>query len=520
MEVSANLSAKQARAMPRRARRRINAIESPIPPPGDAQRLRAWRRRHGRTPYTLFEADGRGPRSQPMYLMHKYWARKDWFAVRACIEHYTRPGEVVLDPFCGSGVTVAEALITGRKAIGVDLNPMATFIAEMVVTPVAEAALDAAFAEVEATVADRILTTYALRGHCERCGEKRLIAWYTVRGGLRAGEYVVAPLCLDCRRLHAERRILPAEARAIEQLERRFDAVVAAEGLWYPREARLYYPDGNRFQQKRIPERFDEHFTPRNLLNAARLFKAIREVGDEGARRALTYAFTSHLACVSAMNGKKVSGSGWMMNRFYVPPDFYDECVWERFCRTFRKLRAAMRQTRALVRSNEARIVCGDATDLSWLDDTSVDYIFTDPPYGDSIDYYELTAFWRCWLGMDMDHRREVVVNPQQGKGAEDFGDMLAAAAREMYRVLKPGRWATVAFQNKDLGIWAQFRRAFSSAGFSLERVVPQPPCRKSFTMAWTELSPKTDVFVHFRRTGEREAQRRLPLDRSLEALV
>jgi len=67
----------------------------------------------------------------PLYLMHKFWARKPHNVVSRYIEYYTNPGDVVLDPFMGSGVTVVEASRLGRKAIGNDLNPVACFIARM-----------------------------------------------------------------------------------------------------------------------------------------------------------------------------------------------------------------------------------------------------------------------------------------------------------------------------------------------------------------------------------------------------
>jgi site-specific DNA-methyltransferase (adenine-specific) len=41
------------------------------------------------------------------------------------IEKFTRPGDVVLDPFCGRGTTPLQACVTGRIGIGVDLNPLA-----------------------------------------------------------------------------------------------------------------------------------------------------------------------------------------------------------------------------------------------------------------------------------------------------------------------------------------------------------------------------------------------------------
>ena len=66
-----------------------------------------------------------------MYLMHKYWARKPHNVVSEYIKNYTKEGDIVLDPFCGSGPTPIEAIKLGRKGIGIDLNPLSTFVTRM-----------------------------------------------------------------------------------------------------------------------------------------------------------------------------------------------------------------------------------------------------------------------------------------------------------------------------------------------------------------------------------------------------
>ena len=62
------------------------------------------------------------------YLIHKYWSRKPANVIRTLVEQYTRPGDLVLDPFCGSGVTLVEAVRLDRRAIGIDLNPTAALL--------------------------------------------------------------------------------------------------------------------------------------------------------------------------------------------------------------------------------------------------------------------------------------------------------------------------------------------------------------------------------------------------------
>ena len=62
-------------------------------------------------------------------------------AARA-ISLLTQPGELVVDPYCGSGTTLLESALLGRRALGVDLNPLAVLIARVKTTPIPEAALN------------------------------------------------------------------------------------------------------------------------------------------------------------------------------------------------------------------------------------------------------------------------------------------------------------------------------------------------------------------------------------------
>src|ERR1041384_77514 len=86
------------------------------------------------------------------YGVHPYFTRRPPNVVRAYLERYSQAGDVVLDPFGGSGVTAIEAFLLGRQAIQNDLNPFANFIAQNIAdtTLSSTAPLRAAFARVEA----------------------------------------------------------------------------------------------------------------------------------------------------------------------------------------------------------------------------------------------------------------------------------------------------------------------------------------------------------------------------------
>ena len=112
-----------------------------------------------------------------IYNMHVYWSKKPHQAIRQYIRHYTKPGDIVLDPFCGSGGTAVSALLDGRKAIAIDRSPAATFIAKNHCTPVDPDELRFAFQKVKQAVQKEIDWLYETR--CDRCGGKAMTG-YTV----------------------------------------------------------------------------------------------------------------------------------------------------------------------------------------------------------------------------------------------------------------------------------------------------------------------------------------------------
>lgn len=60
---------------------------------------------------------------------HAYPARMHGGLARTIIRDFGRPGATLLDPFCGSGTTLVEAMVAGMQGIGVDLNPIALMVA-------------------------------------------------------------------------------------------------------------------------------------------------------------------------------------------------------------------------------------------------------------------------------------------------------------------------------------------------------------------------------------------------------
>src|SRR5436309_11754818 len=92
------------------------------------------------------------------YGVHPYFTRRPANVVRSYVERYSQAGDVVLDPFGGTGVTAIEAFLLGRHAIQNDLNPFANFIAQNIAdtTLSTTVPLRAAFARVEADCREQV----------------------------------------------------------------------------------------------------------------------------------------------------------------------------------------------------------------------------------------------------------------------------------------------------------------------------------------------------------------------------
>ena len=73
---------------------------------------------------------------------YKYPARFSPTFARAAIETFTRPGQLVLDPHVGGGTSLVEARALGRQAVGVDISPLAEFVARVKCIVFSEAELE------------------------------------------------------------------------------------------------------------------------------------------------------------------------------------------------------------------------------------------------------------------------------------------------------------------------------------------------------------------------------------------
>jgi hypothetical protein len=133
----------------------------------------------------------------------------------------------------------------------------------------------------------------------------------------------------------------------------------------------------------------------------------------------------------------------------------------------------------------------GDAGNLSAIPNSSVDFIFTDPPFGGNIFYADASLLWEGWLRSYTDvfaemviHRRSKSARQADGfvfKDIEDYSNDMSSSFKEMFRVLKPGRWAVVEFNNSDGAVFEVIKRGVTDAGFEIANMLLLDKQQRSF---------------------------------------
>jgi hypothetical protein len=111
------------------ARRSLTHVGGKVTLGGDADAAKALAHALDVPPST--EKEGEGPDRAHVHGFHTYPARMHPITARRLVDAFAPRAGRVLDPFCGSGTVLVEAMLAGRHAIGTDLNPLAVELATL-----------------------------------------------------------------------------------------------------------------------------------------------------------------------------------------------------------------------------------------------------------------------------------------------------------------------------------------------------------------------------------------------------
>ena len=130
--------------------------------------------------------------------------------------------------------------------------------------------------------------------------------------------------------------------------------------------------------------------------------------------------------------------------------------------------------------------------------DSSVDYVFVDPPFGSNLYYADLNYLVESWHRVLTDDSYEAIVNEsnENARSLGAYGDAMAACFVEFFRVLKPGRWMTVEFSNSSNEVWLSIQEALSYAGFVVADTRILDKQQQSFQQFAAKNAVKRDLII------------------------
>lgn len=152
--------------------------------------------------------------------------------------------------------------------------------------------------------------------------------------------------------------------------------------------------------------------------------------------------------------------------------------------------------------SAEINVVNASSTSLD-IPDGTIDYVFTDPPFGDFIPYAEINQVNEAWLGALTDQTEEAIISSARGKGIDHYRHLVRAVFAEVSRVLKPAGMATVVFHASKPAVWAALGEAFDANGLAVSKASVWDKIQVSFKQAVHDGGTRHDALFMLRpRTG------------------
>lgn len=241
-------------------------------------------------------------------------------------------------------------------------------------------------------------------------------------------------------------------------------------------------------------------YTPRNFLVMATLWEqANREPEDlRDALRLLLLSYnTTHSTLMTRVVVKReqqdfvvTSAQSGVLYVSSLP-------VEKNIFAGVRRKSATLASAFQIVRGSTAavQVVRGSSTKLD-LPDQSVDYVFTDPPFGDYIPYAEINFLNEAWLGATTDSTEEAIVSAAQKKTVASYGALLGAVFAEVSRVLKADGKATIVFHSAKASMWSALQEAYSSAGLRVALSGVLDKHQTSFKQSNAEVRVKGDPLL------------------------
>ena len=495
-----------------------------------------------------FSADVSEGKNDPIYNAHSYHTKVPHKAIMHYILHYTEPGDIVFDGFCGTGMTGIAAQMCGdsevvtslgyrvmlggmilheetdgdgnkswqpfsklgvRKSVLNDLSTAATFISSSLNGSIKSDDIDACVESAIQDVNTNIGWMYhTLHSDGESVGEIAYTIWSDVlicpscqsdfvfwdeavdKEALKVLSEFHCPHCSSkIRKADCPKKMLSSFDPIAGEMVSQINQVPVK--IEYYVGTRKYTKKPDSFDLERIDkienqpihnwvpllkmpvgERYlKDSFHLIGYSHVHHFFKKSSLISISSLRNAfIEKKQRSGLLILNSITGRLVSnivgyqlgkrGNVPMSGTLYVPSLIAE-------ANPFRAIKSKGKSIKSVLNQNfPALCNTGSSSNLNNIPSCSMDYIFTDPPFGSNLSYSELNLLSEAWLNVVTNDKPEAIVDRGREKKAFEYHALLSSCIREFYRVLKPNGWITVEFHNSKNSIWNIIQQSLGESGF------------------------------------------------------
>jgi hypothetical protein len=501
-----------------------------------------------------FAADVSEGKNDLIYNAHSYHTKVPHKAIMRYILHYTEPGDVIFDGFCGTGMTgVAARLCGDRSAVSSlgypvtqdgsimgedkqaisrcgdrvsvlnDLSPAATLIAagynvttdskgfarlakklldkfnreygwmyetrdpktdatcpidftiwsEVFSCPHCAGELEfwnLAWDEESGTLADQPICTHCSAEVSKRDLVRRTTTYYDKAVKATRTRQVLRPVEIRYQHQGSKKSKKPDkdDLASLEKIEK------LIESIEYPTELMMFVPEGEewgdlyRGYHAGISRAHDFHLA-RQLVAFSLLWRMADDLPKEEMRR--LWRFTLQSVVVSFTRRNRFRKKAYSQVNTNLSGTLYVGSTISEPSPTYVLTGKIKRFGNAIPKGGSSIAITTQSLASVLIPENSVDYVFIDPPFGDNLPYAELNFLWEAWLRVFTNSGQDAVVSGKQRKDLAVYTNMMTDCLKQVYRVLKPGRWVTVEFHNSKNIVWTAIQEALGRAGFIIADV-------------------------------------------------
>lgn len=472
-------------------------------------------------------------KNEIVYNLHSYPTKVPPKAVENYISHYTDIGDIIIDSYCGTGMTGVAAIRKNRNCILIDLSPLAAFIAYNLTTFSGKKEFSEKVNDIirgvnkecgwmlktkhigepsvgkhkfkklinnDVEYGEIIYTVWSNMYICPFCGFE-FVLW---KAALDKELNLIKKQfnCLKCKVDLTKKECKIATKVIFDQgtgkkitiikqypifinyevKKKRFIKELDSEDLenikkideleipyWFPIKR---MPDGDeaRRNDKYGITHIHHFYTKRNLWILAAIRDRIEKIKDKRMKNMLLCWFTSSQSRLHRMN-RYIKKH----NRHVGP---YSGTLYISPFQTeispFYFLNYKYEKFNQFQNNNiKGNTITStqSITNLSNIPNNSIDYIFVDPPFGYNLMYSELNIIVESWLKIYENNKMEAIINKTQDKDLNEYTRLITLGFKELYRILKPNRWITIEFHNSSASVWNGIQEALNRAHFIIAQV-------------------------------------------------